>query len=1197
MDLSLAVTSLMNNKDVPSEFDSIINQFISTLDFSSLELSAFAEDEENFSKFVQCLLLPPYRRPFFQNKSTRKSSPKRSLLYDNRLDINPDKKQHLNTNNAKNCNFLLNEDSCARQCITCLTNMATKNPDLKRIIAASTDFDIITSHMLANFFNRMQKRNKNDSRQSSSGSQSYNDEYKSKNTSYSSLSENSSKENKKSDGSNSNLVQVSSNFSTPNSKSALSDKYNSKSTFKSNEAVCSKSSPNFDILEEILPFMRFASAILSADNVKQMNTSTIHSIITSSITAIEIKCKELQDALLNEKYNPSPRKNISENSNDEDDKNTSLIECTTPSCVAWAITTITSLSRNVSGASSIIVARPEYPSLRVKLALLLGSNNSSEVVGSISALVTLFPNTLSYSYYHLKEESSPSRSPNRNSRDNQSNQISPRTAVEIALMALKCDTFENEFPIAYKLASWIISDISNFPKPAEIELELGFDDSPGKETNGSLILSTLSHNEINDLLSIAQKGRIRAFEIFGLLSESSEQLHDQTQIVLSSNRCVQLFNIIRSATSSEDSFVTVAACNFLNIIFPFGANSLNIEYESKPKLKSRINNNKNNERDLIYSSASKAFISCLNTLLVDCIHYKSKTPSLASVSTSNINNSTPVPNISNLLKREASASMLGFLCQIQGAATYAVSSLQRCESRLFLDFERQIEANNSFLSVSYYLFLYYASTFFVDWKQKLSHIVISTQFTALLSHVLTEAQNRIAITRALQALIIASNSEHFNVQHTESKIRLRSFNRNKMQLLVNQSNNGDEVNLYSSYYDNIGTFYIDSLVESPLFNSIVEGFLVTNSSKKAEKENILTELNEFKKKNELDFDEMKVEYELNNEELSKEVLNLQKQLIENKEISEATDALNNQKINNLEAEIRKLKAVKKKLEGTVNNLSESQQFNASRPSSRSSFHDISLSSRSDPSSPKPQKIKQRTQKKSPLRIPLPQNPNSNAQSTQKNAQSDTNKSTNENSENVDNIQRTPVNPFCFSTQLRLKEQEKLEYELKKCQGEITQLRETTLRESKASANLRGLLEKSKKENSQLRNKLAALEKKCSIQESQIFRMKSDNEELQKNIREKTESNSKMKKKISQIELQKQMEIGKLEKDNERIRLLASSQKSSNSPNAELVQKIEQLESQLKDYQMRFKLIHKTTGKETSLPSSIADFMKNPPEEE
>ena len=50
--------------------------------------------------------------------------------------------------------------------------------------------------------------------------------------------------------------------------------------------------------------------------------------------------------------------------------------------------------------------------------------------------------------------------------------------------------------------------------------------------------------------------------------------------------------------------------------------------------------------------------------------------------------------------------MLGFLCQIQGAATYAVSSLQRCESRLFLDFERQIEANNSFLSVSYYLFLY-----------------------------------------------------------------------------------------------------------------------------------------------------------------------------------------------------------------------------------------------------------------------------------------------------------------------------------------------------------------------------------------------------------------------------------------------------------------------------------------------------------
>ena len=196
MDLSLAVASLMNNKDVPSEFNTIINQFISTLDFSPLELSSFAEDEENFSKFVQCLLLPPYRRPFIQNQISKKNSPKRRLLLDNRLDLNPNKKQNSNSNN-KNSDFLFNDDFCARQCITCLTTMALKNPDLKRIIAASTDFDIITSHMLSKFLLYIQKGNKSDSRSSSSSSQSYGDDFsntfKSKNNSYSSISDKESK--------------------------------------------------------------------------------------------------------------------------------------------------------------------------------------------------------------------------------------------------------------------------------------------------------------------------------------------------------------------------------------------------------------------------------------------------------------------------------------------------------------------------------------------------------------------------------------------------------------------------------------------------------------------------------------------------------------------------------------------------------------------------------------------------------------------------------------------------------------------------------------------------------------------------------------------------------------------------------------------------------------------------------------------
>ena len=62
-------------------------------------------------------------------------------------------------------------------------------------------------------------------------------------------------------------------------------------------------------------------------------------------------------------------------------------------------------------------------------------------------------------------------------------------------------------------------------------------------------------------------------------------------------------------------------------------------------------------------------------------------------------------------------------------------------------------------------------------------------------------------------------------------------------LLFSSSSSSSSISS-SSFYDHIGQSYIDSLTESPLFNSIVEGFLVTNAAKKSEKDKLLHEYNE-----------------------------------------------------------------------------------------------------------------------------------------------------------------------------------------------------------------------------------------------------------------------------------------------------------------------------------------------------------------
>jgi chromosome segregation ATPase len=85
------------------------------------------------------------------------------------------------------------------------------------------------------------------------------------------------------------------------------------------------------------------------------------------------------------------------------------------------------------------------------------------------------------------------------------------------------------------------------------------------------------------------------------------------------------------------------------------------------------------------------------------------------------------------------------------SVTFVIKILQEQEQALFLDFQRQIELNNPYLSVVYFLFLYEVAHFLNHWRQKLMAIILDSQFSGLLVFVISESRNRRAISDALLA--------------------------------------------------------------------------------------------------------------------------------------------------------------------------------------------------------------------------------------------------------------------------------------------------------------------------------------------------------------------------------------------------------------------------------------------------------------
>lgn len=215
----------------------------------------------------------------------------------------------------------------------------------------------------------------------------------------------------------------------------------------------------------------------------------------------------------------------------------------------------------------------------------------------------------------------------------------------------------------------------------------------------------LTAENIWTLLQVAMRGDTRAFVIYNLLIDLSSQ-HLMIIDVMQSMNC--LFAIMNSILDVEDGFVAIAGCSFLYTIFQ-------------------------DSNEFVFSEdVVEPFTKALKLVLA-------------------------MRKFAQSDRREAAVLLLRFMVRARESITYVIAILQENEQSIFLDFQRQIELNNAFLSVVYFLFLYESSHFLPHWRSKMIALILDSQFPALLVHVITNSKNRRAIQDALKVMQILAD--------------------------------------------------------------------------------------------------------------------------------------------------------------------------------------------------------------------------------------------------------------------------------------------------------------------------------------------------------------------------------------------------------------------------------------------------------
>ncbi|OHS99788.1 hypothetical protein TRFO_33709 [Tritrichomonas foetus] len=213
---------------------------------------------------------------------------------------------------------------------------------------------------------------------------------------------------------------------------------------------------------------------------------------------------------------------------------------------------------------------------------------------------------------------------------------------------------------------------------------------------------SLTQKDIENLFRAAMSSRgMRSYVIYKLLIEIGGNGH-KNALELLQNKI--FFNtLLQSILESEDGFVTVAGAHLLLVLFETDSISTEID---------------------ISDSFEKAMHSIISEKVED------------------------------IDKLEAYLLIVRLLISIRESMTQIVRYLQDKEDLIFVSFQRHIESNNSFVVIHFFLFIFAASHFFKHWLNKLREIVIDSQFSALLVHVLQNSLNRRTLDDALEVLQI-----------------------------------------------------------------------------------------------------------------------------------------------------------------------------------------------------------------------------------------------------------------------------------------------------------------------------------------------------------------------------------------------------------------------------------------------------------
>ena len=229
----------------------------------------------------------------------------------------------------------------------------------------------------------------------------------------------------------------------------------------------------------------------------------------------------------------------------------------------------------------------------------------------------------------------------------------------------------------------------------------------------------LSLKDTESLFKAAMGARgMRAYVIYKLLIEMGGNCHQNARELFQDRSFFLSF--LQSILDSEDGFVTIAGANLLLVVFE--SNSIPLEFD-----------------------IAQPFSRALQTIL--------------SVKFDDID------------KLEALLLVVRLIISSRELMTQIVKILQDNEEAIFVSFQRHIESNNSFVSIQFFLFIFSGSHFFQHWLTKLREIVIDSQFSALLVHILQTSQNRRTIDDSLEVLQIIISGivpENFHIDPTMS---------------------------------------------------------------------------------------------------------------------------------------------------------------------------------------------------------------------------------------------------------------------------------------------------------------------------------------------------------------------------------------------------------------------------------------------